>query len=182
MGLEGSDIHVDKEPDGVIIYSNDLEHDSSYVGSSLLDLSQPCDFTNLDPQADDTLDENADTTHYEIKECNGEKSIEVTVNFSTENAEQEGQQSPNDIKTTRVCEKKTTKTAVGNCKTKCTIPQPFALATEKRATHGTRPNGAEIEILAVGDMPTSVTLQHQSCAKQTPVIFSPSTYLDFYAE
>ncbi|KAL8525053.1 hypothetical protein ACS0TY_014600 [Phlomoides rotata] len=165
MGMEGSDIHIDKEPDGVIIYSNDLDHDSSYVGSSLLDLSQPSDY--LGPQADDTLDDNSDKTHYEIKECDSEKSVEVTINLS--NVEHEGQQSPNDIKTTRVCGKKTTRTAIGNCKTKCTIPQPFALATEKRATYGTR---AEIEILAAGDMLPSVTLQHQSCAKQNPCDFS----------
>ncbi|KAL8515659.1 hypothetical protein ACS0TY_014369 [Phlomoides rotata] len=163
MGMEGSDIHIDKEPDGVIIYSNDLDHDSSYVGSSLLDLSQPSDY--LGPQADDTLDDNSDKTHYEIKECDSEKSVEVTINLS--NVEHEGQQSPNDIKTTRVCGKKTTRTAIGNCKTKCTIPQPFALATEKRATYGTR---AEIEILAAGDMLPSVTLQHQSCAKQNPLV------------
>lgn len=178
MGLEDSDIHIDKEPDGVIIYSNNLDHDSNYVSSSLRDLSQPCDFTNLGRQADDSLYENADMAHYEIKECDNKKSFEVMINLSTENV---GQQSSNDVKT-RVCGKKTTRSAVGNCKMKCTVPQPFALATEKRVTYGTRPHGAEIEILGDGDLPPSVTLQHQSSTKKNPVIFSSSTCLDFFAD
>lgn len=180
MGLEDSDNHIDKEPDGVIIYSNGLNQDSSYVSASQLDLSKPCDFINLDPQPDDTLDKSAETKHYVIKECNSEKSVEVTIpsfsteiNLSKENGTHEVRKSPNDVMKTRVCGKKTTRSAVGNCKTKCTIPQPFALSTEKRATYGTRPYGAEFDSLTIGDRPSNVSLQHQASAKQNPVNISP---------
>ncbi|KAH6808970.1 hypothetical protein C2S51_026753 [Perilla frutescens var. frutescens] len=157
MELESSNIHIDKEPAGVIIYSNGLDHDSSCVSAGQLDLTQPCDLHNLD--------------------CNDEKSVEVTtpsfnteINLPKENITHEVQKSPTDSKKTRACSKKTTGSFVGNCKTKCTVPQPFALATEKRATHGTRPYGAELDSLLVGDQPFYASLQCQAPAKQNPAI------------
>lgn len=153
MELESSIIHVDKEPDGVITYSNGLSHDSSYVSASQLDLTQPRDLHNLD--------------------CNDEKSVEVTTpRFNTEiippkdNITPEVRKSPNDAKKTRACSKKTTGSFAGNCKTKCTIPQPFALATERRATNETR----DFDSLLVGDQPLDASLQSQAPAKQNPAV------------
>ncbi|KAI3469697.1 hypothetical protein Pfo_026360 [Paulownia fortunei] len=185
MGLEGSDIHIDKEPDGVIIYSNGVNHDSSYANASQQDLMLPCEFANPDPQPHNTLDENAEMKHYDIKECNSEKSVEVTIfcqvetyeqnlpssnseiNLSKEYVTHEGRKLMNDNKKTRACEKKTTRSSVGNCKTKCTVPQPFALATEKRASYGTRPYGAESDNITAGDKAFNV---HQTSPKQNPTI------------
>ncbi|KAK6161389.1 hypothetical protein DH2020_004770 [Rehmannia glutinosa] len=189
MELEGGDIHIDKEPDGVIIYSNGVNHDSTYANANQQGLRQPCEFTTLDPQPDDTLDENAETKHYEIKECNSENSADVTklcqfetyeqnipsfnseTYLSEEDVKCEDRKLTNDDKKTRPFDKKTTRSAVGDCRTKCTVPQPFALATEKRASFGTRFYGAEFNNVTTGDKPPNNVhiLQHQISAKQNPI-------------
>ncbi|KAL7105402.1 hypothetical protein ACP275_07G042200 [Erythranthe tilingii] len=129
MGLEGSDVHIDKEPDGVIVCG--------------------------------------------IKECDSEKSVELTnpcqaeacaknlqstdseINSSNEDAARGCTKSKSDSKKTRACGKKTT------------VPQPFALATEKRATNGARPYGAEFDSIAVGDKPSNAhILQHPTSSKE----------------
>ncbi|KAL0414397.1 UNVERIFIED_CONTAM: protein WVD2-like 3 [Sesamum radiatum] len=174
MGLEGSDIHIDKEPDGVPIYSNGVNHDSSYANANQQDLQQQqSEFINMALQPDDTLDENSEGKHHEIQECNSEKPIEAPkvcqtyvqqsrsddseINLSKEDETHEGRELMKDNKDTRACDKKTTRPAVGNCKSKCTVPQPFALATEKRASYGDKPSNVHI-------------LQHQTSAKQNPTV------------
>ncbi|GFP95882.1 protein wvd2-like 1 [Phtheirospermum japonicum] len=148
MGLEGSEIHIDKEPDGVIIYSNNVNNDSTYPNPSQQDPSQPCEITNLDAQIDDdTLDENAEMNHCEIKECNTETSVETflpniptvnsEINLPDENVSQEDKKLTN-----------------GN-KKKYTVPQPFALATEKRASFGTRLVGPDSDDIVTGDKPSN---------------------------
>ncbi|KAL3626383.1 hypothetical protein CASFOL_029932 [Castilleja foliolosa] len=148
MELEGSEIHIDKEPDGVIIYSNNVNHDSTYLNPSQQDSFQPCEITNLDAQIDDdTMDKNAELIHCEIKECNTETSIET---FSDNNpiVNSEIHLSDEHVK----CED--TKITNGN-KKKCTVPQPFALATEKRASFGTHLVGPESDDLVTGDKPSN---------------------------
>ncbi|KAK6138725.1 hypothetical protein DH2020_027530 [Rehmannia glutinosa] len=143
MELEGGDIHIDKEPDGVIIYSNGVNHDSTYANANQQGLRQPCEFTTLDPQPDDTLDENAETKHYEIKECNSENLADVTklcqfetyeqnipsfnseTYLSEEDVKCEDRKLTNDDKKTRPFDKKMTRSAVGDCRTKCTIGPPI---------------------------------------------------------
>ncbi|KAK6161379.1 hypothetical protein DH2020_004760 [Rehmannia glutinosa] len=168
MELEGGDIHIDKEPDGVIIYSNGVNHDSTYANANQQGLRQPCEFTTLDPQPDDTLDENAETKHYEIKECNSENSADVTKLCQVETYEQN---IPSFNSETYLSEEDMTRSAVGDCRTKCTVPQPFALATEKRASFGTRFYGAEFDNVTTGDKPPNNVhiLQHQISAKQNPI-------------
>lgn len=174
MGLESGDIHIDKEPDGVIIYTNGVNRDSSFANASQ---QQQPEFTDLDPQPGDTLDDNAETKHCEIKECDSENSVEVTKLCQSETCEQNSQ-SPNsevnsseDVphegkltnnnKKTGAYGRKTTRSAPGNCKIKCTVPQPFALTTEKRASH------------AAGDKLSNVhILQHEMSSEQNPVNFS----------
>ncbi|KAL8486569.1 hypothetical protein ACS0TY_023305 [Phlomoides rotata] len=77
MGMEGSDVHVDKEPDGVIIYANGITHDSDYGNASQGDVAQLPELINVDPQLD-IFDENAEAQDCEVKECNNDKSAEVT--------------------------------------------------------------------------------------------------------
>lgn len=185
MGMEGSVVHVDKEPDGVIVYTNGITHDSDYGNASQGDVAQLPELINIDPQLD-IFDENAEVQDCEVKECNNDKSAEVTklcqvetheknlTGFNSEidkdDAKSEGQKVTDDNKKRGVCGKKGTRTAVGNCKTKCTVPQPFALATEKRALSAIRPYGAELDHATPGDKPLNVrVVQHPSSMKLNPV-------------
>ncbi|KAG8370342.1 hypothetical protein BUALT_Bualt14G0107000 [Buddleja alternifolia] len=151
MELEGSVVHIDKEPDGVIIYSNGVNHDPNCSNASQQDLEQPCELVNLEPQPNNVSNEIAEVKDYGIKECNNKKSVEVT----------------NDNKKKQACDKKVTKSAVGKCKPKCTVPQPFALATEKRALYGTRLYGAEFDNITVGDKPSNV---HRASVKHSAAV------------
>ncbi|KAI3459462.1 hypothetical protein Pfo_016125 [Paulownia fortunei] len=189
MGMEGSDVHIDKEPDGVIIYSNGVTHDTGYGNASQQDVAQLPELINLDPLSVGILDENAEVQDCEVKECNSDKSPAVTqlcqvetceqslpgfnseINMTEEDATSDGQKVTDDKKKARACGKKAIRSAVGNCKTKCTVPQPFALATEKRALYGTRPYGAEFDNITAGDKPSHVrVLPHPSSAKQNPTV------------
>ncbi|KAK4478163.1 hypothetical protein RD792_017445 [Penstemon davidsonii] len=180
MGMEGSEVHIDKEPDGVIIYSNGVAHDSSYGDATQQDVVQQCEIIDLDPQPDDISDENAELKHYEIKECDSEKPVEIKelcqvetcekkisssdddINMCKKDATFKGQKVTNDSQKTQACGKRATKT-------KCTVPQPFALATEKRALHGTR--GAELDNIIAADKPSLARmLKHPASAKQNPKV------------
>ncbi|KAK4388223.1 protein WVD2-like 3 [Sesamum angolense] len=172
MVMEGSDVHIDKEPDGVIIYSNSVNSDSGYGNVSQEEVEQMPELINLDPQPVDILDVNAEVQDCEVKECNSDTSAEVKkvcqvetgeqnlprvngeTNMNKEDARSAGQKVMDQNKKTRTCGKKATRSPVGNCKTKCTIPQPFALATEKRALNGTRPYVAEFDSICTGDKPS----------------------------
>lgn len=167
MGMEGSIVHVDKEPDGVIIYANGVTHDSDYGNA---DVAQLPEIINIDPQRD--------IFECEVKECNNDRSAEVAKLCQVEtldknmpdDAKSEGQKVTDDDKKRRVCGKKVSKTGAGNCKVKCTVPQPFALATEKRALSGARPYGAESDHAIAGEKPSNVrVVQHPSSMKQNPV-------------
>ncbi|KAL3634523.1 hypothetical protein CASFOL_021577 [Castilleja foliolosa] len=131
MGIESSEAHIDKEPDGVIVYSNILTNDSTYENSSPQDAGpQPVEISNENTEAQDCV----------VKECNSETKL---TNKEVEALD--------DNKKTRSSGKKSAKSAVGNCKAKCTVPQPFALATEKRASNGIRAsNGAEFDNITGG--------------------------------
>ncbi|KAL0433510.1 UNVERIFIED_CONTAM: protein WVD2-like 3 [Sesamum latifolium] len=188
MVMEGSDVHIDKEPDGVIIYSNSVTCDSGYGNVSQEEVEQMPELINLDPQPVDILDVNAEVQDCEVKECNSDTSevkkvcqvetgeqnlpsVNGETNINKEDATSEGQKVMDQNKKTRACGKKATRSPVGNCKTKCTIPQPFALATEKRALNGTRPYGAEFDSICTGDKPshTRVVL-HPISGKQNPTL------------
>ncbi|KAL0367095.1 UNVERIFIED_CONTAM: protein WVD2-like 3 [Sesamum radiatum] len=189
MVMEGSDVHIDKEPDGVIIYANSVNRDSGYGNVSQEEVEQMPELINLDPQPVDILDVNAEVQDCEVKECNSDTSAEVKkvcqvetgeqnppsvngeTNINKEDATSEGQKVMGQNKKTRACGKKATRSPVGNCKTKCTIPQPFALATEKRALNGARLYGAEFDSICTVDKTshTRVAL-HPTSGKQNPTI------------
>ncbi|KAK4434080.1 protein WVD2-like 3 [Sesamum alatum] len=189
MVMEGSDVHIDKEPDGVIIYSNSVNRDSGYGNVSQEEVEQMPELINLDPQPVDILDVNAEIQDCEVKECNSDTSAEVKkvcqvetgeqnlpsvngeTNMNKEDVTSEGQKVTDQNKKTRACGKKATRSPVGNCKTKCTIPQPFALATEKRALNGTRPYGAEFDSICTGDKPSHIRVTpHPTSGKQNPIV------------
>ncbi|PIN15577.1 hypothetical protein CDL12_11783 [Handroanthus impetiginosus] len=183
MGMESSGIHVDKEPDGVIIYSTGVTHDPSYGNASQENGGQLPELINSEPQLVDILDENAEVPECEVKECNSDKSEEVTKLCQVETCDQNSpvlkkedatvdcRKIKNDKKKTRACGKKTTRSAGANCKTKCTVPQPFALATEKRA--GTRPYGTEFDNITAGDKSSQIRgLPYPTSTKQNPTASS----------
>ncbi|KAL9140232.1 hypothetical protein ABFS82_14G022700 [Erythranthe guttata] len=176
MGMEGSDVHIDKEPDGVIIYSNSVAHDSDYVNASPEDVAPLPERINLDPESVNILDENPELQDCEVKECNNDKSDEVTQLSRVEAREQnipisEGLKVIDDNKKRQTRGRKTARSAVGNCKIKCTVPQPFALATEKRASYGPRPNGAEFDNVTAGGKSSQVrVVSHANSAKQNPAV------------
>ncbi|KAK1362508.1 TPX2 domain-containing protein [Heracleum sosnowskyi] len=71
--------------------------------------------------------------------------------------------------------KNATKSTPGNVKTKYTVPQPFALATERRAQSVTRPTGTETDAVTPGRKSYHITsnLNTQPSLKQTEQV-SPS--------
>ncbi|KZV48205.1 hypothetical protein F511_10791 [Dorcoceras hygrometricum] len=175
MGLEGTDIHrIDKEPDGVIIFSNGVTPDSycinsvnvDMVGVGQVDLVQQYELNNLALEFDDVLDESTEIKEYEVKECNDEKLVEDSDIWQVEQHEPK---SPGDIKNfvecassegqkvavcndkTLICGENVTKSAGGSSKTKCALPLPSPLATEKLASGGTLPYGVDLENISSGD-------------------------------
>lgn len=188
MEIEGNDVHVDKEPDGVIIYANDITHDSSYGKACSQDVAQLPEIIDIDPQLVHVSDENAEVQDCVVKECNNDKSAEEMKPRQQETFEEsvpgskseiekddmkpEGLKLTDHYKKTQACGKKATRPAAGNCKTKCTVPQPFALATEKRALHGTRPNGADCDNATGGDKSSQLRVPlNPSSVKQNQVNF-----------
>ncbi|KAL6519946.1 hypothetical protein OROMI_032840 [Orobanche minor] len=128
--------------------------------------------------------ENAGMKHYEINERpSSENSVEATESCqvgtyeknipisSDVNLSEEDVKLTNDDKT-ESCDMNVPGFAVGkNCGTKCTVPRPFALATEKRGSFGNGFNGAEFDGLATGDKPSKDRiLQKQVSVIQNPTV------------
>ncbi|KAH0637246.1 hypothetical protein KY290_037633 [Solanum tuberosum] len=155
MELEVTDICMDKEQNGSISYCDGASPDSS----CLIDSNQDVQSSKLiiEEQETDVLNESVETKEYEVKECTAEVSVEMSklsevestkeqytksskyeIESPTKENNSEVRKLKDDNKRSRTSVKSATKSAGGNCKTKCTVPQPFALATEKRASHGTR--------------------------------------------
>ncbi|KAF8401820.1 hypothetical protein HHK36_012766 [Tetracentron sinense] len=173
MGREVTNICMDKGPDQVIGFSNSVAHDPVHeiapINHDLMD-SVEHSKRDLEPQISE---ENTEVKDYEVKECTIENSLEITevshaercpeeqdvlcvqsTNFESGLPEEktvkpEAQKSTNNKSSSPV--KPALKSAVaGNVRAKYTVPQPFALATEKRASCGTRPVGTESAATAAG--------------------------------
>ncbi|KAL1536100.1 protein WVD2-like 3 isoform X2 [Salvia divinorum] len=187
MEIDGSDVHIDKEPDGVIIYANGVTHGSGCENACDQDVAQLPEIIDIDPQHVDASDENGDCVvkecnsvkPEEIKPCQQESSVESVAESKSviekDGVKSEGQKTTDHHdKKTQLYGRKVTKPAAGNCKTKCTVPQPFALATEKRALHGARPNGAECDNTTGGDKPSHIRVPLQpSSLKQNLIVVTP---------
>ncbi|XP_038875940.1 LOW QUALITY PROTEIN: protein WVD2-like 3 [Benincasa hispida] len=152
MEMEGTDICMDKEPDHVITYSaGGVPHVSSCEDSlSHQDVMES--FGEINDISNS--EEGSEAKEYEVKECTNEKSIKIPgLHLSEKPDEQQNvvclnnekerreekvlQEGKNDDKSLLTVN--SLKSSAGNARTRHTVPQPFALATEKRASCGTRP-------------------------------------------
>ncbi|XP_021801859.1 protein WVD2-like 3 isoform X1 [Prunus avium] len=164
MGIEVTDICMDKESECVIVYSEGLSHDSNHERiPSDHAISESYEHINGDREPQN-LEESIEVKEYEVKECTTENSVDVSqmshVEKSNEDQNAVGLNSENDqpvekvqlnsrktkdSNKSRASVNHTSKSAAGNARTKHTVPQPFTLATEKRALCGTRPVSAVLD-------------------------------------
>lgn len=157
MGIEVTDVCMDKEADCVVVYSNNLSHESDpETFPHHNDHEGSYDHVVGDPEL--LSDEGStEAKEYEVKECTTENSVEklepgriddtkgeqnigsskLEANLPEEKVGAVDRKSK-DMNKSRPAMKHASKGS-GNARTKHTIPQPFALATEKRASNGTRP-------------------------------------------
>ena len=178
MGMVVADICLDKEADNVMIYSNDHSGDSSNDTTS----------NNGSVESNVSANENSNSdiqTTNEVKEIEVEKCIIEDVQHTKdlcvvqsceeddnlEKTKSDMQQTEGESKKSNTIIKPSTKSAAGHAKTKHTVPQPFALATEKRALCGTRPAG---NLVAKSSHPTQVT------KKTTEVLCFPKLNLSLF--
>lgn len=177
MGIEVTDVCMDKEADCVIVYSNGVSHDSDHETiPNHHDVAGPFEHVDGDPQLQ-SLVESTEVKEYEVKECTSETSIEVEKGKEEQNVVSSMPEAglpaektkPEDVKTkennkSHLVVKHASKATAGNVRTKHTIPQPFSLATEKRASNGTRPTAAELK--SVNKSSNTNSLRHLNSKKQ----------------
>ncbi|KAI7757793.1 hypothetical protein M8C21_029169, partial [Ambrosia artemisiifolia] len=148
MGMEVvANICMDKEVDSIAVDSIDL------LGDPSNDLAVDCS-VSVNGNANPYIQKTDEVKEFEVKECitedvkhaddlSGDSSND-TSEFETclvkEKTKAGIQQTEGDSKKSNTTVKPTSKSA----KTKHTVPQPFALATEKRALCGTRPVGTPV--------------------------------------
>ncbi|KAK6914044.1 TPX2, C-terminal [Dillenia turbinata] len=162
MGMEVTDVCTDKEGSCVIVHVTD---DSQKLDHQVI--SSPHDVESSKLINEDTehrsLEENTEAKDYEVKECTNESLVEnyelckvnkeeqdeqsttLETDSSLEKANSEGQERDDDKNLTSIV-KPATKHSTGSVRTNFTVPQPFALATEKRASSGTRSSGTEPDV------------------------------------
>eukprot|EP00268_Persea_americana_P010800 TRINITY_DN14419_c0_g1_i1.p1 TRINITY_DN14419_c0_g1~~TRINITY_DN14419_c0_g1_i1.p1 ORF type:complete len:394 (+),score=125.26 TRINITY_DN14419_c0_g1_i1:218-1399(+) len=178
MGQEVADACMDQQLDFVVIYSNGDAHDSAAeVASGQCDLTELDVLIKEDPDAR-VLVEKAELKEYEVKECTIDNSADNVC--QDENLEK-GQDMPcakNEDKTVNLeAEKMNNRQKLtspvkpvarspngGNVRSNCTVPQPFALATDKRASCGTRPVGSESPAGGI-NKPANAILQSSNLKK-----------------
>lgn len=179
MGMEVTDICMDQEPDCVTIYSNGVSCDSSHETAPVHhDFAGPYKDINGDPEPL-ILEEKVEGKQYEVKECTTESSVEISQLGQVEKCKEQELRSSNfeaylpeekvksevpkskDDKKLKSSVKPASKPAVGNARTNYTVPQPFALATERRASSGTRPIGTESDVGTIANK-SSITKNFQT--------------------
>ncbi|KAG4126381.1 hypothetical protein ERO13_D10G153300v2 [Gossypium hirsutum] len=155
MGVEVTNICMDKQSDCAIVYSNGVSNDETFHSHHNAMRS----YTDGDPELQGT-DEGTEAKEYEVKECTTEDSVVKSEQSQIENAKEEQSMLNSNLyaglpedevkhETARTKNNKTrvskhvSKPAAANVRTKHTVPQPFALATEKRASSGPRPAVSE---------------------------------------
>ncbi|KAJ1409420.1 TPX2, C-terminal [Sesbania bispinosa] len=163
MGIEDSETCIIKEPDCVIVYSNGISNDSGHEnGTDHHNITESYEHIN---ETTEHHSSEESTKEYEVKECTTEVSLKTSnASSNIEKCEKltsdfEGVLSEKSLKShktrgnrkSRDTMKHGSRPAVGNLQSRCTgsvqikptVPQPFSLATEKRATVGTRPTFEE---------------------------------------
>ncbi|GLT78678.1 hypothetical protein SLA2020_502060 [Shorea laevis] len=162
MGIEVTDICMDKEPDSVNIYSNGvLPNPSNETFENHHDDVKTYMYVNGDSKIQ-SAEESIEAKDCVVKECTMQDLVEkpelshvdkskeeatqansnLVMGLPDEKVKQEAPKTKEQTKA-RVSVKHAPKAAAANVRTKHTVPQPFALATEKRASCGTRPAVAE---------------------------------------
>ncbi|KAK7391692.1 hypothetical protein VNO78_20111 [Psophocarpus tetragonolobus] len=163
MGIEDTDICIIKEPDHVVVYSDGISHDlGREAGSDHHNITESYEQIN-ETTEHHSSEESA--KEYEVKECTTEISVKVSDVSNVKKCEEkltsdsEGVVSEKSFKShktrgkhkPRDTVKNGSRPPVGNTHSRCTgsaqikptVPQPFSLATEKRASVGTRPSFEE---------------------------------------
>ncbi|XP_023549136.1 protein WVD2-like 3 isoform X2 [Cucurbita pepo subsp. pepo] len=140
METEGTDVCMDKEPDRVITYSSRGGSHASSCEDSLSHQDVMESFGEINGDHDiNNSEEGSESKEYEVKECTNEKSIKIPeMHPSKKPGQQQNvvQEGKNDDKLLLTVN--SLKSSAGNVRSRHTVPQPFALATEKRASSGTR--------------------------------------------
>ncbi|KAK8670903.1 hypothetical protein V6N13_037516 [Hibiscus sabdariffa] len=172
MGVEVTDICMDKQSDCVVVQSNGVSLDSNDETFHSHDDAMQS-YVNGDPELQGT-EQGSEAKEYEVKECTTENSVVKSELSHIENTkEEQSMLSPNpDTGKTKNNKSRVSKHAAANVRTKHTVPQPFALATEKRASSGTRP-AADEACTGTGLNKSSNTAGalHPDTRKQNPVTF-----------
>lgn len=177
------DICMDKELDSVV---NDPD-----VISQDLSSNQDVDHDHTSVEGEISMpEENSEGKEYEVKECTAETSIlisrppeddkfkghdepslESEIMLPEKDIDSEVSKATDINSKSRASIKTAAKPAAGNCKTKYTVPQPFALATEKRASNGNRLVGNDVDNIAPMNKPSQTnTLQNPTGTKQNQVV------------
>uniref|UniRef100_A0A7N1A1S5 TPX2 C-terminal domain-containing protein n=1 Tax=Kalanchoe fedtschenkoi TaxID=63787 RepID=A0A7N1A1S5_KALFE len=149
MGIEEMDVCLDKQPDCVTVYTNgDLG--SSTKGTIGVIHHERLDYIdqltdNSEPQR---VEENSDSKEYEGKECtkgNSECAVVDLGNIEKQNLGNNLKEKISDapskgkFKSKERPVKHSPKNSPVSVRSGCTVPQPFTLATEKRASTGASP-------------------------------------------
>lgn len=107
--------------------------DSNYLIDGNLDVSQSPEYVTRE-QRNDILNENVEREYYVTKEYTTEILVE-----SRQEQDQPSTKVKDDNRRLRTSVKPVAKSVAGSCNPKYNVPQPFALATERRASNRTRP-------------------------------------------
>jgi len=158
MGIEDTDICIIKEPDHVVVYSDDISHDSDNEAGG-----ERHNITESYGQINETTEHHSSeesAKEYEVKECTTEVSVKVSDVINLKKCEKLTSDSEDVLSERSFKSHKTrgkhkprdtvkngSRPPAGNIHSRCTgsaqikptVPQPFSLATEKRASVGTRP-------------------------------------------
>ncbi|TQE00790.1 hypothetical protein C1H46_013585 [Malus baccata] len=190
MGIEVTDICMDKESEYVTNYSEGLSHDSNHerIPSDHV-ISESYEHINGDREQQN-LEESLEVKEYEVKECTTENSVDVSqlslIEKFSEDQNVVRSNSDNDQPLDKVqldsgktkvsgkslaSAKRASKPAAGNARTKHTVPQPFTLATEKRASCGSRPVSAVLDCgNGANKLPNRSDLRHLNTTKHNQPI------------
>lgn len=183
MGMEVRDSCMDKEPDGVIKYSSSASPISSHE-----DAPTHCD--DLESVEHGKLAAESFPVHeeYDVKECTTDNTVEISEacqdgkceeqscsDMTVHNGHLQEKVKAQSVKgkgeiRAKVSPKIASKPCSTNGRANCTVPQPFALATEKRAS--TRPPEAEIDANKISQK--SKTTQPPSSGKKNQISLSTS--------
>ncbi|XP_050220064.1 protein WVD2-like 3 [Mercurialis annua] len=188
MGVEVTDICMDKQSNAVLVYSHSVPHDSNHEPvlnhHDVLESYEPIDGV---PELQRS-EESSEAKECEVKECTTEISVDSTEVPHAERSKEdlnalssklvddlfEGKITSGDEKTTDIIKsqprvKHASKAAPAAVRTKHTVPQPFALATEKRASSGTRPTGSDVGATA-GTNKSSSKVLNPNTLKQNQLL------------